>query len=400
VHEQMAARERLAENVRLMYVAITRAVHRCCFIWGKFKAAGSSAPGWLLHQPTTPEPPDIDQLDAHFKDLSPEAMHSQLNELADASGGAIEIVDLPLPDPERFSSKAASEGKSQVREFTRPIPRDWRISSFSLITAAQTAEMPDYDDIAPPKEEAEEATGIFAFPRGVRAGTCLHEILQYVDFTDLNSTAPGIVEDKLQEHGLFTIEHEAAVTSMLNNVVTTPLVVGQKDFTLSRVTKLERMNELEFYFPISKVAYPKLFECLADLSARGLPPIRSGQMTPELVNGFLKGFVDLIFRLDGKFYIADWKSNWLGNSVGDYANDAMRAEMERHQYYLQYHLYTVALHKYLTLRLPGYDFEKHFGGVCYLFLRGLEPKRPELGIFRDRPTAETIHHLSEALGNP
>ena len=326
-------------------------------------------------------------------------IHSQLNELADASGGTIEVTELPLSDTERFSPKTAQVEKSSVREFKRHVPRDWRISSFSLITAAQTAEMPDYDDIAPPKEEAEAATGIFAFPRGVRAGTCLHEILQNVDFTNLSSTAPHVVEDKLREHGLFTTEHAAAVASMLNKVVTMPLVVGRKDFTLSRVPKLERMNELEFYFPINKVAYPKLFECLATLSARGMPPTQSGKITPELVNGFLKGFVDLIFRLDGKFYIADWKSNWLGNSVGDYGNDTMRAEMDRHQYYLQYHLYTVALHKYLALRLPGYDFEKHFGGVFYVFLRGLDPKHPELGIFRDRPTAETIHRLSEVLGN-
>ena len=119
------------------------------------------------------------------------------------------------------------------------------------------------------------------------------------------------------------------------------------------------------------------------------------------VSGILKGFIDLVFRLDGKFYIADWKSNWLGGRVEDYHADAMRAEMERHHYFLQYHLYTVALHKYLALRLPDYDYAKHFGGVFYVFLRGLEPARPDLGIFRDRPSVETIQRLSELLGgNP
>jgi len=398
-HEQMAGRERLAENVRLMYVAITRAVHRCCFIWGKFKDAGSSAPAWLLHQPTTPEPPDVDALDVSFKDLSPEVLRSQLDELADTSDGAIEIVDLALPATGRFSPPTTHEEKSSVREFTRPVPRDWRISSFSLLTAAQEAEEPDYDDIAPPKEEAAEAAGIFAFPRGVRAGTCLHEILQSVDFSNPGANAATIIEDKLRDHDLFSTEHANTTAGMLRNLVSTPLAATQKDFTLSRVSRLERLNELEFYFPVNKVAYPKLFDYIANLSIRGMPPIQSGRPTPDLMSGFLKGFIDVVFRLDGKFYIADWKSNWLGNRVEDYGAEAMRAEMDRHQYFLQYHLYTVALHKYLTLRLPGYDFAKHFGGVFYVFLRGLEPKRPDLGIFRDRPSAETIHRLSEILGN-
>jgi exodeoxyribonuclease V beta subunit len=109
--------------------------------------------------------------------------------------------------------------------------------------------------------------------------------------------------------------------------------------------------------------------------------------------GFIKGFIDLVFTHDGRFYLLDWKSNWLGASTEVYHADAVRAEMVRHHYVLQYHLYIVALHRHLARRLPGYDYARHFGGVFYLFLRGVDPARPELGVYRDRPEPEFIEEL-------
>lgn len=96
--------------------------------------------------------------------------------------------------------------------------------------------------------------------------------------------------------------------------------------------------------------------------------------------GFVKGYIDLVVRLDERFYIVDWKSNWLGNQIEDYGATALEREMAAKLYPLQYHLYTVALHRHLALRLPGYDYEKHFGGVRYIFLRGVDPNHPQFGI--------------------
>jgi len=121
----------------------------------------------------------------------------------------------------------------------------------------------------------------------------------------------------------------------------------------------------------------------------------------EAVNGFVKGYLDLALRWDGRFYIVDWKSNWLGAQVEDYRPEALARVMARQFYTLQYHLYTVALHRYLQMRLPGYEYERHFGGVRYLFLRGLDPARPELGVFGDRPAAAWVTKLSASLaGGP
>ena len=93
----------------------------------------------------------------------------------------------------------------------------------------------------------------------------------------------------------------------------------------------------------------------------------------------------------------DWKSNSLGNRVEDYGAAAMQNEVTERGYDLQYYIYTVALDKYLRRRLANYDYEKHFGGIRYIFLRGLAVEKPELGIFCDRPAAGKIAALSALL---
>jgi exodeoxyribonuclease V beta subunit len=126
-------------------------------------------------------------------------------------------------------------------------------------------------------------------------------------------------------------------------------------------------------------------------------PAQLGRLAFDPIQGILKGFIDLVFRFEDRFYLVDWKSNWLGNRLEDYSPGAVREEMLRQHYFIQYHLYTVALHKYLALRVPGYDYERDFGGGIYLFLRGLDPAHPELGAYRDRPTRSVVEQLSALL---
>ena len=111
----------------------------------------------------------------------------------------------------------------------------------------------------------------------------------------------------------------------------------------------------------------------------------------------MKGFIDLVCEHAGRYYLIDWKSNWLGNHVRDYHQAAVEREMMSRYYVLQYHLYAVALHRHLQLRLPGYEFRRHFGGVRYLFLRGIDPAAPGHGIFADCPTEECLQQLTDAL---
>ena len=119
-------------------------------------------------------------------------------------------------------------------------------------------------------------------------------------------------------------------------------------------------------------------------------------MAFERVNGYMKGFIDLTFKAQGRYYILDYKSNWLGPSPQDYASPRLLQAMAREQYYLQYLIYCLALHRYLGLRLPDYDYEVHFGGVFYLFLRGMgHEDAPGCGIFWDRPGSGLIAALDD-----
>ena len=132
---------------------------------------------------------------------------------------------------------------------------------------------------------------------------------------------------------------------------------------------------------------PALQRLICGLKPLAFPPVR----------GWLTGFIDLIFRFEERFYIIDWKSNRLGLDPAAYGPENVQLEMDAHHYPLQAHLYAVALHRYLAQRLPGYDYEKHFGGMTYLFVRGMNPATPHLGVWHRRPEEAELEGLSHWL---
>ena len=397
--------ENLAENVRLLYVALTRAKHRCCVAWGGFNRAESSALAWLLHQPSGLNDALPVQRLGHFPALTDAALRADLEQLALASVGAdgepaIEVIDLPPGGAARFQPPAVSMDLLRPRSFTGEIRRDWRVASFSGLAANRLSEQPDHDAVRatslPPDEPA---TGIYAFPAGTKAGTCLHEIFEALDFTnDDPDVRRALIAEKLRVHGYPPDEWRDIVAGTVERALSVPLESGRGVFTLSRIPSTARINELEFCFPIKGLS-PATFQDA--FRAQGSPGELAGRWLRLLqfssTNGFVKGYIDLVFQFEGRFYLLDWKSNRLGHRIEDYGPPAMQRAMAEELYPLQYLLYTVALHRHLQLRLPGYDYEKHFGGVFYLFLRGLDPARPELGVFRERPAVGLVSKLAELL---
>jgi exodeoxyribonuclease V beta subunit len=226
-----------------------------------------------------------------------------------------------------------------------------------------------------------ELTGIAAFPRGVKSGNCLHEIFESLDFTDETTIEP-IVQDKLRTFSIHG--HDEALCAAIRRTVRVPLEPDTPDFTLSGIPPSARLTELEFNFPIEELSASRL-NAMFD---------HTWMLSFPTVSGFLKGYIDLAFEWEGKFYIVDWKSNWLGPAAESYSPSAMEAEMHRKRYDLQLHLYTIALHRYLMTRRPGYSYEEFFGGVFYIFVRGTDPANPHLGIHRARPDADRIEDLN------
>jgi exodeoxyribonuclease V beta subunit len=402
-HEQQATKELLAEKMRLLYVALTRARHRCYLVSAPYAKNKSTALAWLLHgrsenlaDPVT----FLDKLDANPADWK-----NQWLAIAEKSPSAIAIADVPLEPGEAWLPKKNAATKLSPKSCTREIRPSWFLSSFTQLAQpafaheAAAPDLPDYDAavVEPkiPNAAAPDAAGIFALPAGARTGDCLHQILEQIDFANADAkVTTALVKQQLQAFGLGEPLHVAAVSEMLERLRQTPLDSENPSFTLTHVRRAQRLSEMEFHFPTGALDAEPLVKLIRDQKNSSA----TKHIAPR-VEGFLKGFIDLIFEFAGRFYIVDWKSNSLGQRVEDYSPAAMQREITERGYDLQYHLYTVALDKYLRARLPDYDYEKHFGGVRYIFLRGVTPEKSELGIFHDRPAAEKIARLSALLGN-
>ena len=418
-HLILAEKEQLAENLRLFYVALTRAKNRCYVVWGRVRDAETSAPAYLLHQPRPwAKENRVKAIEERFNGLSNAPLLAELEALQTKAHGAISLCAMPFGQGKAFSPTPFEKTvELTCRRFSGTIDRSWQISSFSSLVSGHSkkADWADRDPSIPVHGhdqttiEApslhEEPSGIFAFPKGTKAGTCMHHILEHLDFTQEDpSEMKSLVTDHLKEFGFEPTWCETLCT-MLKKVLSTPLDPLRKNFTLSRIGNKERLNELEFYFPLQSISPQKLrsiFQKHAPPGLRGDFPEHLEQLHFAPVTGFMKGFMDLVFQFQDRFFLVDWKSNLLGTKVQDYDQEALAAAMEEQFYILQYHLYALALHQYLRLRLANYRYETHFGGVYYIFLRGVDPEMgPDYGIYRDRPREELMEALcSDLLKTP
>jgi len=399
-NKALAAQEALAESLRLLYVALTRGKHRTYLVWGAFKDAGDSALHYLLHPDQTAAKGQVTLKDCEIRE--------RLTSLAQSSSGAIELLDMPPADLEQYRARDERTPELAPVLFTGTITRDWRVASFTSLSSRQhhTAELPDRDEGSPVEEHPArdaEPSGIFAFPKGAKAGIFLHKIFEELDFTQATARLEALVDDQLDKHG-FSADWSQAVRDMVQNVLQAPL--GSEGITLTQVGPERRLTELEFFFPLSLVTSDRLKEAAARFMARHGAAANLTLDVADLfsrlsfspVKGMLLGFIDLVFEQGGRYYIVDWKSNHLGNAPQDYGQAALKRAMEENFYPLQYLLYTVALDNYLRLRIPDYDYGRHFGGVFYLFLRGVDGTGN--GVFADRPPKEFIAELAAVLLPP
>ncbi len=362
-HLERREAEALAEQLRQFYVALTRAKHRCAMTW-KGSEKDKSAPAHLLGSGSA-LPPEIEASDA------------------------IAVASVPEATTALWASTESRTGAlPEARKFTGEIDRSWGIASFTrLVSGRDTGPLDEGPLVEPAVEEVPDARGIHAFPKGMQAGTCLHEILEEVDFADLSS-APEIARRRLRAYSIEGFDE--VVDENVRRLAALPLLVGSDRFSLSEVPNESRIAELEFSFPIDSLTIAKL----AEVFSIAKMPLQIGRLQFQPINGFMNGFIDLTFEHGGRFYFADWKSNWLGATTSAYRPATIAAEMARNFYTLQLCLYSVALHRYLRLRKPGYNFEQHFGGAFYVFLRGLDPARPENGVHFQRLDRQFVEKLS------
>ncbi|HBQ6712014.1 TPA: exodeoxyribonuclease V subunit beta [Klebsiella pneumoniae] len=380
---ELAEAERLAEDLRLLYVALTRAVWHCSLGVAPLSSRKSG------------------NSDFHLSALG---RLLQAGEAMDAAGLAARLADfchgdiaLQIPgelDLTPWQAPAATIPRLSARELQRRIADDWRVTSYSGLqqhgfSGGQDL-LPRLDvDAAGVGEVVEEPQLTpHQFPRGAAPGTFLHSLFEELDFTQ--PVPEGWMVEKLQLSG-FDAQWAPVLTDWLGGVLKTRL--PGPDIALNQLAARDKQVEMAFYLPIAQLLTAERLDALIrqyDPLSADTPPLDFRQ-----VRGMLKGFIDLVFRHEGRYYLLDYKSNWLGEDREAYTRPAMEQAMRAHRYDLQYQLYSLALHRYLRHRLADYDYDRHFGGVIYLFLRGMDGQEGGQGIFTTRPVRPLIDGLDQ-----
>tara|TARA_B100000315_G_scaffold176955_1_gene165502 strand:+ start:9447 stop:13031 length:3585 start_codon:yes stop_codon:yes gene_type:complete len=404
LHKARAKEEELAENLRLLYVALTRAQSRCYLAFGAVNGSTTSALAWLLYRPQRKEENQevqaVDHLASHFKTLGDDDLDDVLAELAEASGATVAIRSMPDSAPAPAETRRARPERLTARQASRQISRSWQMGSFSSLSTGHDSTLPDYDPQVQPGA-ADGERSFFTFPRGARAGTCLHRIFELIDFRDDSSAGRSeTVRQVLGEYG-FEDDWTPVINSMLQRVLSVPL--NDEGLHLGTLARRERVDEMAFCYPVDGLDAPRWRDVLSR-HAQGLhPAIATGLNNAgfDPLKGFMRGFIDLVFVSGGKFFLADYKSNYLGRDFSDYGGTALDAAMHQSAYTLQYLIYSLALHRWLRSRIDDYHYDQHFGGVYYLFLRGMHPDHPGSGVFFDRAEGPLVADLDALVGgNP
>ncbi len=408
-NRRLARHEALAENLRMLYVALTRAREHCTLVWGRINTADTSALAYLLRtgeaDATQAEADWVAFLKAAFKNTGDDEWQDRLNSLAAASGGTIRVRSLPESPAEALPEARPAEETPAGREFRGHVDSSWGVTSYSGLAAGGPGAADREDPylpgngVPPDRGEAGEGEGgLHDFPAGARTGLFFHSLLEAIDFT--TSEPATLAARKLAEFG-FDRSWAEPVSAMIAELAAVPLLPGEHPPRFSEVGRERCVTEMEFYFPLNRVSPALLEEVLAPMG----PPLEvAGQaeeppaLTFAPTHGFLRGFIDLVCEHRGRYYLVDWKSNRLGPGLEDYRSERLHQAMRAHRYDLQLQLYSLALHRLLRQRVAGYTYERHFGGAIYIFLRGVRRTLgPAYGIFAFRPQRGCIERLEKAL---
>lgn len=383
---ELAEAERLAEDLRLLYVALTRSVWHCSLgVAPLIRRRGDKKGDTDVHQSA------LGRLLQKGEPMDAVGLRGAIDAL-----GCDDIACLTpgQPDGERWQVAQPVSATLSARILQRTPGDGWRVTSYSGLQqrghgiAQDLIPRLDVDAAGVGEVIAESGLTPHQFPRGASPGTFLHSLFEDLDFTQ--PVDPHWVEEKLALGG-YDAHWTPVLTAWLDAILQAPL--NETGVSLSQLSAREKQVEMEFYLPISQ----PLMASRLDALIRKYDPLSAGCSALDFmqVRGMLKGFIDLVFRHQGRYYLLDYKSNWLGEDSAAYTQQAMASAMQAHRYDLQYQLYTLALHRYLRHRIADYDYERHFGGVIYLFLRGVDGEDPQQGIYATRPDGELIALMDE-----
>ena len=431
-HVQQHVDEQRGEDLRLAYVALTRARHQAVVWWaGSFSSRDSALSRLLFARDD-----DGNVASSGAAVPSDEAATERFRSLGDRVGVSASVLGATVSWP----GDVLATTELSASSFDRTLDWWWRRTSFSDITAgtyearvASEPEEPVVDDEplphAPPVEDggADELRAVPSLladmPVGVEVGTLVHRVFESTDFAAADLDAELLAQvAAAQARRRVELGDVSGVIAGLRAAIETPLGPPAGGRALRDVARADRLDELDFELPLvggddpsgPALTLSAIAEALRSHSEPGDPLAGYAErlLDPRLrssVRGYLAGSIDLVLRLGGdRFAVVDYKTNWLAPpgeelTAWHHRPAALRAEMTHSHYGLQALLYTVALHRYLRWRLPGYSAERNLAGVLYLFLRGMTgPETPVVdgvpcGVFTWQPSAALVEALSDVL---
>ncbi|EJM73849.1 exodeoxyribonuclease V subunit beta [Pseudomonas sp. GM55] len=401
----LADDERLAEDLRLLYVALTRAQHACWLGVADLKRGNNN--GSVLH---------LSALGYLLGGGAPLAESSALQLwLRDLQTDCPALAYAQMPEATTAQYQPPQNDAALLVPLIpkRKASENWWIASYSALRIGDTLsvgtdEAPEspqaqklFDDerLDPqaPREVVAGGADIHRFPRGPNPGTFLHGLLEWAGGEGF-AAAPQDVNDAIARR-CNRRGWEGWITTLndwLQHLLKSPLALGagQAPVIFGQLTQYQ--VEMEFWFASHKVDVLKLDALVCQYTHNGVARVAA---EPVLLNGMFKGFIDLTFEHNGRYYVADYKSNWLGADDSAYTQQAMEQSILDNRYDLQYVLYLLALHRQLKARVADYDYDRHVGGALYLFLRGT--RAASQGVFFARPPRELIERLDRLFqGKP
>lgn len=400
----LADHERLAEDLRLLYVALTRAQHACWLGVADLKRGNHNSS--VLHLSA------LGYLLGGGESLAESADLQRW--LRDLQQGCDAVSHGPMP---QASDQRFQPPRNEAVLLAPLIPRrkaaeNWWIASYSALRlgdslsaasdeapeSAQAQKLFDDERLDPnaPREVLASGGDIHRFPRGPNPGTFLHGLLEWAGEEGFKAEPKAIekaIARRCNRRGW-----EGWITTLsdwLGHLLHVPLPLGtEPPLVLAQLTQYR--VEMEFWFASHQVNVLALDALVRQYTHGGVP--RMAAESAQL-NGMFKGFIDLTFEHQGRYYVADYKSNWLGVDDAAYTEQTMEQSILDHRYDLQYALYLLALHRQLKARLVDYDYDRHMGGAVYLFLRGT--RSASQGVYFARPPRELIERLDRLFqGKP
>lgn len=427
--EQYAA-ESAREQIRLLYVALTRAENRCHVVWGRAyrEGNGGSATAALLHGRKAASRAEaevagkdalssVDRMRADLQDLCERAQQGGLH-------GTVRLAPLADWERGRWTPRRAEVELAPARTLQAALPAGARTTSFTGLASGIGAHAGAWDsggagrrlrsdDAQAGESAAARADGEApllsreALPAGPAYGDLVHRVVEegirVLDGEALAALAARVVAaDGARVDA-------AVLASGLRSVARQRLLAGEVRgvdvgaATLAGLVRGRLRTELEYLLPVGARGRPAAMRAVAEAFERGGEIARryagvAAAMGGVEFHGHLTGFIDLVCEHEGRWYVLDYKTNALGADLRAFEPERLDEAMIEHHYVLQYHLYTLAVHRWLRARMPGYDYERHMGGAMYLFVRAMGESRPAgAGVFADRPSWAVVQALDSAF---